>query len=127
MIDSETIDKIFEAAKIEEVIGDFVELKKRGVNYLGRCPFHNEKTPSFTVSPTKGIYKCFGCGKGGNVVNFIMEIEHYNYPEALKYIANKYSIEVVENELTFEQKDKKNKKDNHYLITDFAKNIFKKI
>ena len=76
MIDSETIDKIFEAAKIEEVIGDFVELKKRGVNYLGRCPFHNEKTPSFTVSPTKGIYKCFGCGKGGNVVNFIMEIEH---------------------------------------------------
>ena len=126
MIDSETIDKIFEAAKIEEVIGDFVELKKRGVNYLGRCPFHNEKTPSFTVSPTKGIYKCFGCGKGGNVVNFIMEIEHYNYPEALKYIANKYSIEVVENELTFEQKDKKNKKDNQYLITEFAKNIFKK-
>ena len=126
MIDSETIDKIFEAAKIEEVVGDFVELKKRGVNYLGRCPFHNEKTPSFTVSPTKGIYKCFGCGKGGNVVNFIMEIEHYNYPEALKYIANKYSIEVVENELTFEQKDKKNKKDNQYLITDFAKNIFKK-
>ena len=126
MIDSDTIDKIFEAAKIEEVVSDFVELKKRGVNYLGRCPFHNEKTPSFTVSPTKGIYKCFGCGKGGNVVNFIMEIEHYNYPEALKYIANKYSIEVVESELTFEQKDKKNKKDNHYLITDYAKNIFKK-
>ena len=89
MIDSETIDKIFETARIEEVIGDFVDLKKRGVNYLGRCPFHNEKTPSFTVSPTKGIYKCFGCGKGGNVVNFVMEIEHYNYPEALKYIANK--------------------------------------
>ncbi len=126
MIDSDTIDKIFEAAKIEEIIGDFVELKKRGVNFLGRCPFHNEKTPSFTVSPTKGIYKCFGCGKGGNVVNFIMEIEHYNYPEALKYIANKYNIEVVENELTFEQKDKKNKKDNHYLITDYSKNIFKK-
>lgn len=126
MIDSDTIDKIFEAAKIEEVVGDFVELKKRGVNYLGRCPFHNEKTPSFTVSPTKGIYKCFGCGKGGNVVNFIMEIEHYNYPEALKYIANKYSIEVVENELTFEQKDKKNKKDNHYLISDYAKKLFKK-
>ncbi len=126
MIDSDIIDKIFEAAKIEEIIGDFVELKKRGVNYLGRCPFHNEKTPSFTVSPTKGIYKCFGCGKGGNVVNFIMEIEHYNYPEALKYIANKYNIEVVENELTFEQKDKKNKKDNHYLITDYAKNLFKK-
>jgi len=126
MIDSDTIDKIFEAAKIEEIIGDFVELKKRGVNFLGKCPFHNEKTPSFTVSPTKGIYKCFGCGKGGNVVNFIMEIEHYNYPEALKYIANKYNIEVVENELTFEQKDKKNKKDNHYLITDYSKNIFKK-
>tara|TARA_B100000900_G_scaffold109025_1_gene90946 strand:- start:9112 stop:11001 length:1890 start_codon:yes stop_codon:yes gene_type:complete len=126
MIDAETIDKIFETARIEEIIGDFVDLKKRGVNYLGRCPFHNEKTPSFTVSPTKGIYKCFGCGKGGNVVNFVMEIEHYNYPEALKYIANKYSIEVVENELTFEQKTKKNKKDNHYLITDYAKEIFKK-
>tara|TARA_B100001564_G_C20668491_1_gene684917 strand:- start:1937 stop:3826 length:1890 start_codon:yes stop_codon:yes gene_type:complete len=126
MIDAETIDKIFETARIEEIIGDFVDLKKRGVNYLGRCPFHNEKTPSFTVSPTKGIYKCFGCGKGGNVVNFVMEIEHYNYPEALKYIANKYSIEIVENELTFEQKNKKNKKDNHYLITDYAKELFKK-
>ena len=126
MIPKETVDLIFETARIEEVVSDFVTLKKRGVNFIGNCPFHNEKTPSFTVSPTKGIYKCFGCGKGGNVVNFIMEIEHYNYPEALKYIANKYSIEVVENELTFEQKDKKNKKDNQYLITDFAKNIFKK-
>lgn len=125
MIPRETIDKIFEIAKIEEVIGDFVSLKKRGVNYLGNCPFHNEKTPSFSVSPIKGIFKCFGCGKGGNIIKFIMEIEHYSYPEALKYIANKYHIEVIEEELTADQKIKKDKKDNHYLIVDFAKDFFK--
>ena len=107
MIPKETIDLIFETARIDEVVGDFVQLKKRGVNLLGNCPFHDEKTPSFTVSPAKGIYKCFGCGKGGNTVNFVMDHEHFSYPEALKYIANKYSIEVVENELTFEQKTKK--------------------
>ena len=104
MINQETTDKIFETAKIEEVVGDFVNLKKKGVNYIGNCPFHNEKTPSFTVSPVKGIFKCFGCGKGGNAIKFIMEIEHYSYPEALKFIAKKYHIDVVERELTEEQK-----------------------
>ena len=85
MIPKETINKIFEAARIEEVVGGFIQLKKRGVNFIGNCPFHEEKTPSFTVSPSKGIYKCFGCGKGGNSVSFVMEHEHYSYPEALKY------------------------------------------
>ena len=93
MIPKDTIDQIFETARIEEVVGGFVTLKKRGVNYIGNCPFHNEKTPSFTVSPTKGIYKCFGCGKGGNSVNFVMEIGGLSYPEALKELAVKYNIE----------------------------------
>ena len=92
MIPKETIDEIFEAARIEEVVSDFVTLKKRGANLLGLCPFHNEKTPSFTVSPAKGIYKCFGCGEGGNSVSFLMDKEHYSYPEALKYLAKKYPL-----------------------------------
>ena len=90
MIPQETIDKIFETARIEEVVGDFVTLKKAGVNYKGRCPFHDEKTPSFVVSPTKGIYKCFGCGKGGNSIMFMQELQAATYPEALRYIAKKY-------------------------------------
>ena len=124
MIPKETIDKIFESLKIEEVIGDFVSLKKKGVNYIGNCPFHNEKTPSFTVSPTKGIYKCFGCGVGGNAVKFIMEIEHYSYPEALKFIAKKYNIEIIEKELTNAQKKKQGEKDALYAITQFANTFF---
>jgi DNA primase len=96
MIRKETIDKIFEIAAIEEVVGDFVNLKKRGANLLGNCPFHNEKTPSFTVSPTKGIYKCFGCGKAGNSVNFIMEHEKLTYPDALRQLAKKYNIAIEE-------------------------------
>ena len=100
MIDRVTIDKIFEAARIEEVVGDFVVLKKRGANLLGLCPFHNEKTPSFTVSPAKGIYKCFGCAKAGNAVGFIMEHEQMTYPEALKYLAKKYSIDTSKEYLT---------------------------
>ena len=107
MIDQATIQKIFDAADIYEVVSDFVSLKKRGVNYLGLCPFHNEKTGSFTVSPAKGIYKCFGCGKGGNAVNFIMEHEQMSYVEALKYLAEKYHIPVEEKELTEEQKKEK--------------------
>ncbi|NVO04330.1 MAG: DNA primase, partial [Bacteroidetes bacterium] len=103
MINKETIDKILDSARIEEVVGDFVALKKRGVNLLGNCPFHNEKTPSFTVSAAKGIFKCFGCGKAGNSVHFIMEHEHFTYPEALKYLAKKYSIEVDEEEITPQQ------------------------
>ena len=124
MIPKETIDKIFESVKIEEIIGDFVSLKKKGVNYIGNCPFHNEKTPSFTVSPTKGIYKCFGCGVGGNAVKFIMEIEHYSYPEALKFIAKKYNIEIVEKELTNAQKKKQGEKDALYAVTQFANTFF---
>ena len=110
MIPKNTIDEIFETVKIEEVISDFITLKKRGVNLLGLCPFHNEKTPSFTVSPTKGIYKCFGCGEGGNSVSFLMDKEHYTYPEALKYLAKKYNIEIVEEEMTIEQAKAANEK-----------------
>ncbi len=124
MIPKETIDQIFETARIEEVVGDFVALKKRGVNYLGNCPFHNEKTPSFTVSPTKGIYKCFGCGKGGNSINFIMEIEHFNYPEALRFIAKKYNIEVEEEEMTSEQLERANEKDSLFIASQFASEYF---
>ena len=124
MIPKSTIDEIFETVKIEEVVGDFVTLKKRGVNLLGLCPFHNEKTPSFTVSPSKGIYKCFGCGEGGNSVSFLMDKEHYNYPEALKYLARKYNIDIVEEEMTKEQVQDANEKDSLYIISNFAKNFF---
>ena len=96
MIDKATIDRIFAAANIVEVVGDFVTLKKKGINYQACCPFHNEKTPSFVVSPSKGLFKCFGCGKGGNAVTFVMEHENMTYPEALKYVARKYGIEVAE-------------------------------
>ena len=94
MISRETIDRIFEAVRIEEIIKDFVDLKKAGVNYKGRCPFHEEKTPSFVVSPSKGIYKCFGCGKGGNSVSFLQDLQAISYPEALRYIAEKYSARI---------------------------------
>jgi len=124
MIPKETIDKIFEAARIEEVVSGFVQLKKRGANFIGHCPFHDEKTPSFTVSASKGIYKCFGCGKGGNSVSFVMEHEHYSYPEALKYLAEKYSIEVVEKELTPEQNIRANDRDSLYVISSFANKFF---
>ena len=93
MIDQPTIDRILDAAQIVDVVSDFVTLRKRGVNYVGLCPFHDDKTPSFYVSPAKGLCKCFACGKGGNVVHFIMEHEQMSYPEALKYLAKKYGIE----------------------------------
>ena len=98
MIPKETVNQIIETARIDEVVGDWVNLKKRGANMLGLCPFHNEKSPSFTVSPAKGIYKCFGCGEAGGAVNFVMAHEQYSYPEALKYLANKYNIEIEEEE-----------------------------
>jgi len=120
MIDHLTIQRILDAAQIVEVIQEFVHLKKRGVNYLGLCPFHNEKTPSFTVSPSKGIFKCFGCGKGGNVVNFIMEHEHLSYPEALKYLARKYNIEVEEREITREDIEKQNERESMLVLTAYA-------
>ena len=127
MIPKETIDQIFESCRIEEVVGSYLpDLKKRGANYWACCPFHNEKTPSFSVSPTKGIYKCFGCGKGGNSVNFVMEIGGLSYPEALKELALKYNIEIEEKELTPEQIDKENKRDGIYLISSFANDFFQK-
>ena len=124
MIDHLTIQRILDAAQIVEVIQEFVHLKKRGVNYLGLCPFHNEKTPSFTVSPSKGIFKCFGCGKGGNVVNFIMEHEHLSYPEALKYLARKYNIEVEEREITREDIEKQNERESLLVVTAYAARQF---
>jgi DNA primase len=124
MIDHNTIQRIIDTAEITEVVSDFVSLKKRGVNYLGLCPFHNEKTPSFTVSAAKGIYKCFGCGKGGNAVNFIMEHEHLGYPEALKYLAKKYHIEIVEKELTAEEIQQQNERDSLLVVTKFANSYF---
>ncbi len=127
MIDHATIDKIMQTAEITEVIGDFVSLKKRGVNYLGLCPFHNEKTPSFTVSPAKGIFKCFGCSRGGNMVNFIMEHEHLTYPEALKYIAKKYHIEVEEKEESPDEIRQKNERESMLILTGYAQKYFSRI
>lgn len=124
MIDRQTIERILDAAQIVDVIQEFVPLKKRGANYLGLCPFHNEKTPSFTVSPSKAIYKCFGCGKVGNSVNFIMEHEHLSYPEALKYLAGKYHIEIVEKELTAEEAEKQNERESLLVITAYAARQF---
>jgi len=126
MIDKGTIDKIFDAADIVDVVSDFVNLKKRGVNYLGNCPFHNEKTPSFTVSPAKGIYKCFGCGVGGNSVNFIMEHEQLSYVETLKYLAKRYHIEVVEKEMTNEEKEKQDARESMLIVNSFAQKTFTK-
>ncbi|HCI56074.1 MAG TPA: DNA primase [Bacteroidales bacterium] len=120
MIDHLTIQKILDSAQIVEVIQEFVSLKRRGVNFIGLCPFHNEKTPSFTVSPSKGIFKCFGCGKGGNVVNFIMEHEHLSYPEALKYLAKKYDIEIEESQSSEEDIEKKNERDSMLVLTTYA-------
>ena len=124
MIPKETIDLIFETARIDEVVGDFVHLKKRGVNMLGNCPFHDEKTPSFTVSPAKGIYKCFGCGKGGNSVNFVMDHEHFSYPEALKYLASKYNIFIEEEVRTPEQEEADNDRESMYIVSNIANEYF---
>lgn len=120
MIEHATIEKILDAAQIADVVQEFVPLKKRGVNLLGLCPFHNEKTPSFTVSPSKGIFKCFGCGKGGNSINFIMEHEHLSYPEALKYLAKKYHIEIEEHEQTREDIEKQNERESMLVLTGYA-------
>ena len=127
MIPKETIDLIFESCVIEEVIGSYLpDLKKKGTNYWACCPFHNEKTPSFSVSPTKGIYKCFGCGKGGNSVNFVMELGGFTYPEALRELAKKYNIEIQEKELTPDQIDRADKRDGTYLISSYANKFFQK-
>ncbi|OIP81788.1 MAG: DNA primase [Porphyromonadaceae bacterium CG2_30_38_12] len=124
MLDQATIDKINDAAQIQDVVSDYVTLKKRGVNLLGLCPFHGEKTPSFTVSPAKGIFKCFGCGKGGNSVNFIMEHEQISYYEALKFLARKYHIDFQEKELTAEEIAIRNDRESMFLVNDFAQKHF---
>jgi len=124
MIYQDTINKIMDTARIEEVVGDFVSLKKRGTSLIGNCPFHNEKTPSFHVSVTKGIYKCFGCGKGGDAVHFIMDHEKYSYPEALKYLAQKYNIEVEEKEQSPQDVEANNARESLYVVSLYAANYF---
>ena len=127
MIDRATIDKILDAAQIVDVVSDFVTLKKRGVNYIGLCPFHDDKTPSFYVSPAKGLCKCFACGKGGNAVHFIMEHEQMTYPEALKWLAKKYHIEVKERELTTEEKEAQSVRESLFVVNEFARDYFQNV
>ncbi len=124
LIHKEDIDKIFEAARVEEVVGDYVTLKKRGVNLTGLCPFHDEKTPSFYVSPVKGIYKCFGCGKGGHAINFVMEKELMSYPDALRHLAKKYNIHIVEEEQSPEQLQSQNDRESLFVVSSFAQKNF---
>ncbi|HNS16241.1 MAG TPA: DNA primase [Bacteroidales bacterium] len=124
MIRPDIIRDIIEAARIEEVVADFVTLRKRGSNLVGLCPFHNEKTPSFNVSPARGIYKCFGCGKAGNAVNFVMEHEHYSYPDALRYLAKKYNIRIEEHEQTAEELQALNEQESLYHVNTFARKFF---
>ncbi|MBQ5807292.1 MAG: DNA primase, partial [Tidjanibacter sp.] len=126
MIDRATQDKIYAAANIVEVISDFVSLKKKGVNYSACCPFHNEKTPSFVVSPSKGLYKCFGCGKGGNAITFVMEHERLTYPEALKWVAKKYGITVEEREETPEEKQRNDDRESMLVANAWASDYFLK-
>ncbi|MDX5583376.1 MAG: DNA primase [Aureibaculum sp.] len=124
MITKNTIDKVFETARVEEVIGDFVQLKKAGSNFKGLSPFADEKTPSFMVSPVKQIWKDFSSGKGGNAISFLMEHEHYSYPEAIRYLAKKYNIEIEETEQSDEQKEQTGQRESMYLVSEFARNYF---
>ena len=124
MIPPDTIQRIMDATHIEEVISDFVSLRRRGANYVGCCPFHNEKTPSFSVSPSRGIFKCFGCGEAGNTVHFLMKHEHFSYPDALRYLANKYGIEIQEKELTPEEQKAQTERDTLFHVSEFAQQHF---
>ena len=124
MIPKETVDQILDTARIEEVVGDFVTLKRRGSSYVACCPFHNEKTPSFHVTPSKGIYKCFGCGKAGSAVGFVMDYEHMTYPEALRYLARKYNIEIKEEEETAEQIAARQRSESLMAVSEFARQYF---
>lgn len=126
MIPPDTVQQITETARVEEVIGEFVNLKRRGVNLIGLCPFHNEKTPSFTVSPNKNIFKCFGCGVAGDSVKFLMEQEGYSYPEALRYLAAKYNIEIEERELSTEEREAQQMKDSLFIINQYAQEYYQK-
>lgn len=127
MIDRATVDRILDAVKIEEVIGDFVSLRKRGANYLGLCPFHQDKNPSMSVSSTKGIFKCFSCGKAGNAVSFLMEHEHLSYWEAMRYLAKKYHIEIVEKEETAEEIAQRKRYESLLVVTDYAQKYYSDI
>ena len=127
MIDQATIDRILDAAQIVDVVSEFVTLRKRGTSYVGLCPFHDDKTPSFYVSPSKGLCKCFACGKGGNVVHFIMEHEQMNYPEALHWLARKYHIEIKERELTNEEKEAQSVRESLFVVNEFARDYFQNI
>ena len=127
MITKDTIDKVYETARVEEVIGDFVQLKRAGSNFKGLSPFSDERSPSFMVSPAKGIWKDFSSGKGGNAIAFVMEHEHFSYPEAIRYLAKKYNIEVEETELTNEEKESANEKESLYLVSEFASKYFQDI
>jgi len=124
MIPQETIQQIVSRIDIIEIINSFVKLKKRGTNYIGLCPFHNEKSPSFTVSPSKEIYKCFGCGRSGNAISFLMEHEKYSYVEALKWLAAKYNVEIEEKETSPEYKQQQQTADSLYIINKFAQQFF---
>ena len=124
MIDQATIDRILDAAQIVDVVSDFVTLRKRGVNYVGLCPFHDDRTPSFSVSPARNICKCFACGKGGNPVHFIMEHEQITYLEALKYLAKKYGIEVKERELSNEERQAQNDRESAFIVNQFARDYY---
>lgn len=127
MIDRPTIDRIMDATKIEEVVSEFVTLKKRGVNYVGLCPFHNDSHPSFSVSPTRGICHCFTCGKGGNAINFLMELEQMTYPDALRWLAKKYHIEIKERELSSEEKQRESERESMFIVNEWAAKYFQNI
>lgn len=127
MIDRPTIAKIMDATKIEEVVSEFVTLKKRGINYVGLCPFHNDSNPSFSVSPTRGICHCFTCGKGGNAINFLMELEQMTYPDALRWLAKKYKIEIQKRELTNEEKQRESERESMFIVNDWAAKYFQDI
>lgn len=127
MIDKPTIARIMDSTKIEEVVSEFVTLKKRGINYIGLCPFHNDSHPSFSVSPTRGICHCFTCGKGGNAVNFLMELEQMSYPDALRWLAKKYNIEIQEREMTSEEKQRESERESMYIVNDWAAKYFQDI
>src|SRR3982751_3300484 len=124
MISPRSVAQILETAQIAEVVGDYVKLKKRGANYLGLCPFHNEKTPSFTVSPSKEIYKCFGCGRSGNTITFLMEHEKYSYVEALRWLANRYNVEIEETQVSDEVKQQQQAAESLHIINGFAQKFF---
>ena len=127
MIDKPTIARIMDSTKIEEVVSEFVTLKKRGINYIGLCPFHNDSHPSFSVSPTRGICHCFTCGKGGNAVNFLMELEQMTYPDALRWLAKKYNIEIQEREMTSEEKQRESERESMYIVNEWAAKYFQDI